>query len=442
MNFKGQNRRMFRKPGAAKRALGILASSQELANAVEPMRMADGGSTDAGYTQAEKNFLEFAYSYQPTKSGVDDLFAEMNGGKFEDPVKKLLMSSALMVEQGMPVTIQGTKISDGNAMRRKAAAAAGDSELGAPNPLRMSNGGSTEEEAARQRRAMMAGVSPSSLDDGNTPASPFVSMNSKPDVKGGSLLRNFMSASADDDVPADGLDPVDADDASTFTLGLKQDNTSVLGEEELSPLVTDILDRISGEDRQDGQLVLAEMGQDPALTEDPDFWQAVTIAGLGMASGTSNMTLKNLADGFLLGMQSYRQSRQERRKTEYERAIQSANLELNRRKVEATEASVLLDAFNPDSTGRERIALKNAKEYGVSFVAGDQIAQIKDTGDRDRAIVKALENSGRYYKTADELKQAQETSNFPFYVTIEGTGRGTATRKVYKKNPKYDPDAK
>lgn len=144
MNFKGQNRRMFRKPGAAKRALGILASSQELANTVEPMRMADGGSTDAGYTQAEKNFLNFAYSYQPTKSGVDDLFAEMNGGKFEDPVKKLLMSSALMVEQGMPVTIQGTKISDGNAMRRKAAAAARDSELGAPNPLRMNVGGLAE----------------------------------------------------------------------------------------------------------------------------------------------------------------------------------------------------------------------------------------------------------------------------------------------------------
>lgn len=57
MNFKGQNRRMFRKPGAAKRALGILASSQNLMNAVEPVRMQDGGSARIEQLQQQLNSL-------------------------------------------------------------------------------------------------------------------------------------------------------------------------------------------------------------------------------------------------------------------------------------------------------------------------------------------------------------------------------------------------
>ena len=41
--IKGSNRRMFRRPGSARKAAGILASSQELMNQVEPIRMAPGG---------------------------------------------------------------------------------------------------------------------------------------------------------------------------------------------------------------------------------------------------------------------------------------------------------------------------------------------------------------------------------------------------------------
>lgn len=41
--IKGQHRKMFRKPGLARQALGILASSGELMNEVQPVRMANGG---------------------------------------------------------------------------------------------------------------------------------------------------------------------------------------------------------------------------------------------------------------------------------------------------------------------------------------------------------------------------------------------------------------
>ena len=45
--IKGQHRKMFRKPGLARQALGILASSGELMNEVQPrMRMAQAGAVN------------------------------------------------------------------------------------------------------------------------------------------------------------------------------------------------------------------------------------------------------------------------------------------------------------------------------------------------------------------------------------------------------------
>lgn len=143
---------MFRKPGAAKRALGILASSRDLANTVEPVRMADGGDVNSpAYTEREQKFLDFAYGYQPKRNPLQEQFERMTGKKYVDPIKDLLMKSALKVQQGLPLEVNGRFISDGNPMRRKAVAAARDSELGTPDPLRMSNGGSARIEQLQQQ---------------------------------------------------------------------------------------------------------------------------------------------------------------------------------------------------------------------------------------------------------------------------------------------------
>tara|TARA_R100001509_G_scaffold165668_1_gene148742 strand:+ start:1980 stop:3152 length:1173 start_codon:yes stop_codon:yes gene_type:complete len=53
--IKGSNRRMFRRPGSARKAAGILASSRELMNQVEPIRMAPGGLQNDAV--AERDFL-------------------------------------------------------------------------------------------------------------------------------------------------------------------------------------------------------------------------------------------------------------------------------------------------------------------------------------------------------------------------------------------------
>ena len=56
--FKGSNRKMFRKPGMARRAIGILASSPEImqaANRNMPVRMNNGGSPRI--EQINQNFV-------------------------------------------------------------------------------------------------------------------------------------------------------------------------------------------------------------------------------------------------------------------------------------------------------------------------------------------------------------------------------------------------
>lgn len=52
--FKGSNRRMFRRPGSARKAAGILASSRELMNQVEPIRLDSGGFVE----QYEKMLID------------------------------------------------------------------------------------------------------------------------------------------------------------------------------------------------------------------------------------------------------------------------------------------------------------------------------------------------------------------------------------------------
>ena len=61
--FKGSNRKMFRKPGMARRAIGILASSPEImqaANRNMPVRMNNGGDpkieNTAQMSQKERSF--------------------------------------------------------------------------------------------------------------------------------------------------------------------------------------------------------------------------------------------------------------------------------------------------------------------------------------------------------------------------------------------------
>jgi len=93
MNFKGQNRRMFRKPGAAKRALGILASSQELANTVEPMRMANGGLAELRFQRLQQLQEELASLRQKKEPFGGDFAIRRRIEQIENQIQNIVQQA-------------------------------------------------------------------------------------------------------------------------------------------------------------------------------------------------------------------------------------------------------------------------------------------------------------------------------------------------------------
>ena len=361
-DFVGKNRKMFRqrKPGSAKKALGILASSRELMNAVEPVRNPETGLQEFNMTE------------------------------------KLLSGRA-------PVNPAG--YSDSTFIR--------DSVL----PLLQASG---------DRRPNM-----------RTGGRPVVN----PATVGGGGVSLFGSAAA-----AEAPQAGDVQATTTATTPVTTQRNASPVEDVVSPadetaMTKAVLQFLSGEDKQDAKMVLSEMGQDPELAERNDFWEAVTMAGLGIASGESPRAMKNISDGLLLGMQSYRQARKERRDTEYTRALQQATMDLNERKVRAAEAGVAVDLLSGERKSRtERLTLADeyAEEYGVSKSAGDRLSRAADDPDAFEEILASSLPQEAVFDSEQEALRASE--KFPKIVIRQRKGRATVSTVV--NNPNYDPDAK
>ena len=80
--IKGNNRRMFRKPGLARQAIGILASSKELMDEVQPVRMMAGG--DTALEQARQQVL--ASGISPTNPLFDQLVGRIYSNTTQSPL--------------------------------------------------------------------------------------------------------------------------------------------------------------------------------------------------------------------------------------------------------------------------------------------------------------------------------------------------------------------
>lgn len=80
--IKGNNRRMFRKPGLARQAIGILASSKELMDEVQPVRMVAGG--DPALEQARQQVL--ASGISPTNPLFDQLVGRIYSNTTQSPL--------------------------------------------------------------------------------------------------------------------------------------------------------------------------------------------------------------------------------------------------------------------------------------------------------------------------------------------------------------------
>jgi len=93
--------------------------------------------------------------------------------------------------------------------------------------------------------------------------------------------------------------------------------------------------------------------------DDTNFWNAVMMAGLGIASGQSDDALTNVAQGALLGLQEYNKGRSLDKKTKLAQSIELAKLELLEDRAES-------ERMTAEATAELRTAQAQALERGES----------------------------------------------------------------------------
>jgi len=116
--IKGSNRRMFRRPGSARKAAGILASSRELMNQVEPIRMDSGGLQNDAVAQRdflaeyEKLLLERAKKQPFSGNFLTDLGLGAVTASLQNPNLGTLESIAAGLTQALPMQTKRRQAED------------------------------------------------------------------------------------------------------------------------------------------------------------------------------------------------------------------------------------------------------------------------------------------------------------------------------------------
>ena len=337
----GEHRKMFRKPGLARQALGILASSGELMNEVQPrMRMAQAGAVNKSLFDQATQMVDQMIADQGRitlplrmRAGISTLPAGTSQMPFYTPQTREEGINALyrdlmaqqtpapslpgyMDPQTGPMDVKGS-ISDtfSSAMdylgrTRRPEEATGMEAIGVASQEAGSR-------AAQKERAEQVTLE-------NTPAT--VTPDTGP-----------MGAAASDDPPADlGQDQTGNDQNADL---LKQLEDLKKERDRLS----DLIDK----DEKEAIDPFLERYKEMTGNDEDDFYQAMMTAGLAIAGGQSDDAVSNIARGALAGLQQYSKSKKDRRDSLFLAEIQARKL-----KAAETPAQVQLLEYlqaNPDA---------------------------------------------------------------------------------------------
>lgn len=449
MNFKGQNRRMFRKPGAAKRALGILASSPELMNSVEPIRMQDGGAVELARLRAEidQGQREYAAAMNfPSPVARAEGMARASGRiqRAQDQLRQLGQTQKMISQaqvrgaemasdrfsfEGTPllrdiragqemVRPSSLPLEEQQRRRREAVAAAMPSIPGPQLSALLEQKGRAQSVLEREQQLsdMLKGQSSKAAADSSDTRSFF------------DRFRNtelFEQKERAEDFTARQKQLTEMLERKPISEGAGKDNSGVLSPEALADRVARGTGMVSADDRANAREVLREQGQDPNLADDDNFWQYVTLAGLGMAAGESPNAITNIAKGLLVGLDAFREDKKQKADTAFERYIKTEELGISRRLASAQQARAEAERVRalrgPDNTAQERMAAVISEYYGIPIAQASRYMVASDM-DKEGILMEGLPE----YKSDEEAaKKIDEHKNFKFIV-VDGKLRQNA----------------
>ena len=468
MNFKGQNRRMFRKPGAAKRALGILASSPELMNSVEPIRMQDGGAVELARLRAEidQGQREYAAAMNfPSPVARAEGMARASGRiqRAQDQLRQLgqtqkMISQAQVKGAEMAsdrFSFEGTPllrdIRAGQEMlrpsslpleeqqrrRREAVAAAMPSVPGPQLSALLEQKGRAQSVVEREQQLtdMLKGPSSKAEADSGEVVQDFGLFPPRFAKRKDSDTRSFFDRFRNtelfeqkeraEDFTARQNQLTEMLERKPISEGAGKDNSGVLSPEALADRVARGTGMVGADDRANAREVLREQGQDPNLADDDNFWQYVTLAGLGMAAGESPNAITNIAKGLLVGLDAFREDKKQKADTAFERYIKTEELGISRRLASAQEARAEAERARalrgPDNTAQERMAAVISEYYGIPIA---QASRYMVASDMDKEGI-LMEGLPEYKSNEEAAKKIDEHKNFKFIV-VDGKLRPNA----------------
>jgi len=415
--IKGQHRKMFRKPGLARQALGILASSPELMQTVDQprMRMAHAGAVNKSLFDQATQMVDSMIADQGRitlplrmKAGIGTLPAGTGNQPFYTPgsreeginavyrdlmaqqqsiqVPRAQIGSRLGPEGDEPSFLQ--KIGRGLSYRMDQAKADPGSLR---NTLARATGGGSlsgilDPQAELERREQVERAE--DVIAANTPA-PKATVTPDKGLPG-------LSAAA-----ADGTNArLDQDETANDEVAELQERLEALEEENkrLSELPTP--------EEKEAIDPFLERYKEMTGNDEDDFYQAMMTAGLTIAGGESDDPVMNVARGALAGLQQYSKGKKDRRDSLFLAEIQARRL-----KAAETPAQVKLLEYlqdNPEaqkayerlnikdrSTETERDLVSLAKQFGLS-------------GPQSRQLQLEIEIAKSYGDTIDIAERARE----------------------------------
>ena len=327
---KGQHRKMFRKPGLARQALGILASSPELMNEAQPrMRMAQAGAVNKSLFDQATQMVDSMIADQGRitlplrmKAGIGTLPAGTGNQPFYTPGSReeginAVYRDLMAQQQGLQLpgsgaaqlgTRLGPESDEPNLLQKigRGLSYRMDQAKADPGSLRNTFGRATgtgglsgilDPQAELERKAQLEQAEDIIAANTPTPKAPVTPKT------------GIMGAAA-----ADGTNAV-----------LEQDETA----EDLNQDLLEENARLANlptEGEKEAIDPFLERYKEMTGKDEDDFYQAMMTAGLAIAGGESEDPVMNIARGALAGLQQYSKSKKDRRDSLFLAEIQARKL--------------------------------------------------------------------------------------------------------------------
>ena len=340
--IKGQHRKMFRKPGLARQALGILASSGELMNEVQPrMRMAQAGAVNKSLFDQATQMVDgmIASGQAPVANrdaAINNLYRYYENQALMNPRPAAPRMQGYMDPANGPIDTTGV-LAVPAAAAQKVSGGIGSMIDSFVNPDSPPPGEALrpqmEEDDTRIER-LAKNIGSGLLSTAQLPSNIAKGIN-----RVGSGVVDVADGPAEEPIFDNPLvTSAKAEDATVEPTADadKLKNKERVGEESAN---AELQERIEALEKENARLAnLPTEGEkeaiDPFLerykemtgNDENDFYQAMMTAGLAIAGGESEDPVMNVARGALAGLQQYSKSKKDRRDSLFLAEIQARKL--------------------------------------------------------------------------------------------------------------------